>query len=116
MNKTDTKTKNREKRHKKIRTKVSGTKDIPRLSVYKSNKSIYAQLIDDDSKTTIVGITTDSIKGKTTIENAKKTGQLMAKKAIEKKIEKVVFDRGGFIYTGKIKAFADGAREGGLKF
>lgn len=111
MNKLKKKITNRLKRHKKIRTRVFGTKDIPRLSLYKSNKYIYAQIIDDNEGNTIVSVSVDS-KG----EKAKLAGEEIAKKAIEKNIEKVVFDRGGFVYTGKIKAFAEGARAGGLKF
>ena len=115
MSKTNEKIKSREKRHKKIRAKVSGTKETPRLSLYKSNKRIYAQIIDDDGGATIASALTDIKKGKTMTQKAKIAGKEIAKKAVEKKIKKVVFDRGGFLYTGKIKAFADGAREGGLK-
>lgn len=116
MNKIKKKITSRLQRHKKIRARVFGTKEIPRLSLYKSNKRIYAQVIDDENGTTIVSILTDPKKGKTITEKAKIAGEEIAKKAIEKKIKKVVFDRGGFLYTGKVKAFADGAREGGLKF
>jgi len=101
----------RYKRHKKIRAKISGTAKVPRLSVFKSNQYIYVQLIDDDKGKTIV-----SAKGKLSIKEAKKAGELIAKKAREKKIEKVVFDRGGYGYHGRVKAVAEGAREGGLKF
>jgi large subunit ribosomal protein L18 len=101
----------RYRRHKKIRAKIFGTAKVPRLSVSKSNQYIYAQLIDDDEGKTIV-----SAKGKLSIEQAKKTGELIAKKAREKKIEKVVFDRGGYGYHGRVKALAEGAKEGGLKF
>lgn len=116
MNKLNEKTRNRIKRHKKVRARVSGTKEIPRLSIYKSNKRIYAQIIDDEGCTTIVSTLTDSKKGKTMTQKATEAGKEIAKKAIEKKIESVVFDRGGFLYAGKVKAFAEGAREGGLKF
>ncbi|MFQ5661849.1 MAG: 50S ribosomal protein L18 [Candidatus Paceibacteria bacterium] len=116
MSKISKKIKSREKKHKKIRARISGTKETPRLSLHKSNKRIYAQLIDDNGGNTIVSTLTDSKKGKTMTEKAKVAGKDMAKKAIAKKIKSVVFDRGGFLYTGKIKAFADGAREGGLKF
>ncbi len=116
MSKLNEKTRNRVKRHKKIRTRVSGTKDTPRLSLYKSNKRIYAQIIDDVAGTTIVSALTDSKKGKTMTQKATEAGKDIAKKAIEKKIKNVVFDRGGFLYTGKVKAFADSARESGLKF
>jgi large subunit ribosomal protein L18 len=97
----------RDRKHKKIRTKVSGTSARPRLSVFKSNTAIYAQLIDDDSATTLA-----SASG----WDAKKVGVEIAKKAISKKIEKVVFDRGGYIYTGKVLTLAEGARKAGLKF
>lgn len=116
MFKISKKIKNREKRHKKIRARIFGTKNIPRLSFYKSNKRIYAQIIDDENGNTMVSFLTDIKKGKTITQKAVEAGKEVAKKAIEKKIEKVVFDRGGFLYTGKVKAFADGAREGGLKF
>ena len=116
MSKINEKTRNRVKRHKKIRARISGTKDTPRLSLYKSNKRVYAQIIDDNANVTIVSTLTDTKKGKTMVEKAVEAGKEIAKKAIEKKIDKVVFDRGGFLYTGKVKAFADGAREGGLKF
>lgn len=116
MNKTKEKIKNREKRHKKIRAKISGTKEKPRISFFKSNKRIYVQLIDDENGSTFFGVSSDKAKGKTMTEKAKETGKLVAKKAAEKKIKSAVFDRGGFLYTGKVKAFADGAREGGLKF
>lgn len=97
----------RDRIHKKIRAKVSGTSTCPRLCVYKSNTAIYAQLIDDDKAVTLV-----SAKG----SDASKVGTEIAKKAIMKKIEKVVFDRGGYIYTGKVKALAESARKAGLKF
>lgn len=116
MSKLKKKITNRLKRHKKIRTRVFGTKDIPRLSLYKSNKYVYAQLIDDNEGSTIVSVSTDSKGKKTTTEKAKLAGEEIAKKAIDKNIKKVVFDRGGFTYKGKIKAFAEGARDGGLKF
>jgi large subunit ribosomal protein L18 len=116
MSKLNEKTRNRIRRHKKVRARVSGTKDIPRLSLYKSNKRIYAQIIDDDNSTTIVSALTDVKKGKTMTQKATIAGAEIAKKAIEKKIENVVFDRGGFLYAGKVKAFADSAREAGLKF
>lgn len=106
----------RETRHKRIRSKVSGTAECPRLSVYKSNTAVYAQLIDDVSRTTLAAFTSSQLKGGSVLERARKTGAGIAKIAKEKGIEKVVFDRGGFIYAGKIKEVADGAREGGLKF
>jgi len=99
----------RYRRHKRVRAKVRGTAKIPRFCVFRSNKYIYAQLIDDDKGKTLI-----SASGR--FSEAKKTGQAIAKKAIEKKITKVVFDRGGYKYHGRVKVLADGAREGGLKF
>ncbi|MEK9171733.1 MAG: 50S ribosomal protein L18 [Patescibacteria group bacterium] len=97
----------RDRRHKKIRTRISGTATRPRLSVYKSNTAIYAQLIDDDRATTLASATG---------ADALKVGREIAEKAHAKKIEKVVFDRGGYIYTGKVKQLAESARKLGLKF
>ncbi|MEI6420228.1 MAG: 50S ribosomal protein L18 [bacterium] len=103
-------------RHRRIRAKVIGTTEAPRLAVFRSNKNIYAQIIDDSKAVTLVAFTSAKAKGKTFIERAKETGIEIAKLAIAKNISKVVFDRGGFSFTGKIKALADGAREGGLNF
>ena len=107
------------RRHKKIRIRIQGTKDRPRLFVFRSNQHIYAQLIDDEKVKVLMNASDKDIKikkgGKKT-DIAKQVGKLIAKKAMESKIEKVVFDRGGFIFHGRIKALADGAREGGLKF
>jgi large subunit ribosomal protein L18 len=89
---------------------------MPRLSVFKSNKHISAQLIDDSSGKTLASVHSRDIKGKGMMEKSAKVGEEMAKKAIALKVEKIVFDRGGFIYTGAVKALADGARAGGLKF
>ena len=106
-------------RQKRIRSKTKGTSEKPRLSVFRSNKAIYAQVIDDEKQKTIVGAWQGEISAK---ENSKKTdkarqlGALIAKKAIQKKISKVVFDRGSYKYHGRVKAVAEGAREGGLKF
>jgi len=112
------KKKKRYQRHKRVRSKISGTKERPRLCVFKSLKHIYVQLIDDKNKKTLVSASdseiTKKISGK--IAKAKEVGKLVSKKAIEKKIEKVVFDRGGYKYHGRVKALADGAREEGLKF
>jgi large subunit ribosomal protein L18 len=116
MNKSAIKTQKRNRRHARIRAKVQGTAETPRLSVYKSNKFIYAQLINDDKGETLAATSTQKAAGKGVLEKAKAAGMEIAKMALAKKIEKVVFDRGGFIYTGRIKAVADGAREGGLKF
>ena len=103
-------------RHKRIRAKISGTAAMPRLSVYKSNTSLYGQIIDDEKGITLVSFSADKAKGKSVLEKSANAGKEIAKLAQDKGITKIVFDRGGFIYTGKIKAFADGAREGGLKF
>ncbi|MFA6552235.1 MAG: 50S ribosomal protein L18 [Candidatus Paceibacterota bacterium] len=115
MKTKNAKTEKRLKRHRKIRAKVSGTATLPRLSVFRSNKCIYAQLIDDEKASTILSASSSKLKGKM-VEKAKAVGTEIAKKAVAKKIEKVVFDRGGYIYTGKIRALAEGAREGGLQF
>ena len=100
-----------------IRRKVSGTAEKPRLSVFKSNKGIYAQIIDDEKGHTIAAASSKEI-GSTgvNIETAKEVGKKIAEKAGSNGVEKVVFDRGGYLYHGKIKALADGAREGGLNF
>jgi len=105
-----------ERRHRRIRSKIFGTESVPRLSVFKSNKYIYGQLINDDKAETLVSLSSVKIKGKTFTDRCIETGKEIAKLALDKKIEKVVFDRGGFKYVGRVKAFADGARAGGLKF
>ena len=105
-----------QRRHKKIRAKVFGTADKPRLAVFKSNKYIYGQLINDERAETIFSLSSMKVKGKTFLNRCSETGKEIAKLALEKKIKEVVFDRGGFKYVGRVKAFADGAREGGLKF
>ena len=110
------KTAQRLRRRMRIRAKVSGTSERPRLSVFKSNKFVYAQLIDDMAGVTLASVSTKVVTGKTALQGAHDIGKEIAKKAIAKNVEKVVFDRGGYIYTGKIKAVAEGAREGGLKF
>ena len=103
-----------------IRKKIFGTSNRPRFSVYRSNKQIYAQLIDDNSSITITSASSmdKSLKldAKTKIDQAKAVGKLIAKNAKEKGIETVVFDRGGFLYHGRVKALAESARESGLKF
>jgi large subunit ribosomal protein L18 len=111
-----------QRRHQRIRKKVSGTSERPRLAVFRSNFHIYAQVIDDVSQNTIVSASTvdKELKGKlqstATCEAATEVGKLVAKRALEKGIQQVVFDRGGNIYHGRIKALADGARESGLNF
>lgn len=101
--------------HRKVRAKISGTGKIPRLSVFRSNRFMYAQLIDDEAGKTLVAASDRGAKGTKTAK-AKTTGVKLAEKALEKKIKKVIFDRGGFSYAGRVKAVADGAREGGLDF
>ncbi len=115
MNRSNLKKEKRNRRHARIRAKISGTADVPRLSVFKSNTALYAQLIDDTSGVTLASATSRGTKGKG-LEYAKNLGAEIAKKAEGLKIKKIVFDRGGFIYTGKVKALAEGAREGGLSF
>lgn len=105
----------RQKRHTRIRAKVHGTASRPRLSVFRSNKGIYAQLIDDEKSVTLASASSLALKGGSG-EKAKTVGKTIAELAKGKKIESVVFDRGGYLYAGAIKALADGAREGGLKF
>ena len=108
----------RHRRHVRIKSKIKGTKKCPRLSVFRSNKYIYAQLIDDLNGKTLVSANNVKINkdklNKTQV--AKKIGSSLAKKAIDNKITKIVFDRGGYKYHGRVKAVAEGAREGGLKF
>ena len=116
MNKSKIKKQKIERRHKRIRARAVGTSDVPRLSVYRSNKYIYAQLIDDSANNTIVSLSSAKMKGKTFVERSRETGKELAKMAEGKKIGKVVFDRGGFRYAGRVRALAEGAREGGLKF
>ena len=108
---------NKIKRHNKVRAKVFGSAKIPRLNVYRSNKGLFIQLINDETGVTLASINDKEIKsGKTKIDKAKEAGKLIAKKAAEKKINKVVFDRGGCKYHGRVKAVAEGAREEGLEF
>lgn len=119
MKSSSIKKEKRERRHRKIRSTLSGTAAKPRLSVFKSNKHLYAQIIDDEAQKTLATFSSLHVKegGKGTLsEKAKEIGKELAKIAKEKKITHVVFDRGGFVYQGKIKALADGAREGGLQF
>ncbi len=100
-----------------IRNKISGTPVKPRLSVFKSNKAIYAQIIDDIAGHTMTALSSSELGDKgINIEVSKNVGKKLAEKALANGIEKVVFDRNGYLYHGKIKALADGAREGGLKF
>ena len=113
------KNKTRQKRHLRVRNRISGTAERPRLSVFRSLANIYAQVIDDEKGVTLVAASSKekNFEGSGgNVEGAKKVGAAIAKKALEKGISEVVFDRGGYIYHGRIAALADAAREGGLKF
>ena len=105
------------KREKRIRKKIAQVSDRPRLSVFKSNKYIYAQVIDQKGQT-LFGLTEKILDKKvaTRVENARELGKAIAKVALDKKIKEIVFDKGRFAYHGRVKAVAEGAREGGLKF
>lgn len=122
---------NRIRRHRRVRAKIFGTKERPRFCVFRSNYHIYAQLIDDDQNKTLTTVSDLNLKSKKSIKSEKtkgeitrtrkaeiayEVGKLIAQKASEKNIERIVFDRGGYRYHGIIKALAEGAREGGLKF
>jgi len=107
---------NRSRRRARIRAKISGTSAMPRLSIFRSNKHLYGQLVDDVKGATLAASSDMKEKGKTKTERARAAGKALAEAAVAKKITKAVFDRGGFAYTGRVKAFADGAREGGLAF
>ncbi len=118
VNKPDS-NKARVRRHMRVRGKINGTAECPRLDVFRSNSNIYAQLIDDVKGVTLVSAASnekDFGDAKGNKEGARKVGQLIAKRAAEKNITEVVFDRGGYIYHGRVKELAEGAREGGLKF
>ena len=107
------------KRHKRVRAKISGTAERPRLSVFRSESNIYAQIIDDVAGNTLVAASSveKGFEGNGgNIEAAKKVGAMVAERALQKGIEEVVFDRGGYVYHGRVAALAEGAREGGLKF
>jgi large subunit ribosomal protein L18 len=110
----------RRKRHARVRAKLSGTAARPRLNVFRSNKHIYAQLIDDVNGVTIASASTlekdFGLESTSNLEAAQKIGELVAKRAVEKGISSIVFDRGGYLYHGRVKALADTARENGLEF
>ena len=106
----------RKKRHGKVRSKISGDEKTPRLVVFRSLTAIYAQLIDDNKGVVLVESSSAKIIKGTKIENAKQVGIDIAKKAVSKKLKTCVFDRGGYLYHGRVKALAEGAREGGLQF
>lgn len=122
MIKKPSRAKARVKRHYRIRNKVNGTAAQPRLAVFRSNKHIYAQIIDDDAQTTLAAASTmesdiaSKVAHTSTVEAAKVVGEAVAKKALAQGIQAVVFDRGGYVYHGKVKALADAAREAGLQF
>lgn len=109
-------------RHKRVRKTLVGTTERPRLNVYRSLTNIYAQVIDDSKGVTLASASTldkevtELIKGKTKTEAARIVGEVVAKRAMEKKIKEVVFDRGGYLYIGRVQAVADGARSAGLEF
>ncbi|TMU83333.1 50S ribosomal protein L18 [Bacillus sp. BHET2] len=114
------KNKTRKKRHARVRSKITGTETRPRLNVFRSNKNIYAQLIDDMNGVTLVSASSQDkdfdLDSAATIDAATKVGELVAKRAVEKGLKSVVFDRGGYLYHGRIKALAEAARENGLEF
>lgn len=116
MAKNFTKRENRIRRHVKVRAKIQGTADIPRLSIFKSNKGIFVQVINDEKGETLVSLSSVASKKKNNVNTAKETGLEIAKLIQKVGIKKIVFDRGGYIYTGKVKAFADAVREGGVNF
>ncbi len=115
-NNTSPKVVKRVRRHARIRAKVQGTAVCPRLAVFRSNRFMYAQLINDETGVTLVGTDTRKAKAASATERAKEIGGMIAAEAKKKGIEKVVFDRGGFQYQGAVVALAEGAREGGLQF
>ncbi len=104
------------KRQARIRAKVRSISDLPRLSVFRSNNYVYAQIIDDSAHKTLIGVTETKKQTGTKSERARVLGQELAKQALAKKIKKVVFDKGSYAYHGRVKALAEGAREGGLEF
>ena len=110
----------RQARHSRIREKVTGTASIPRLNVFRSNKNIFAQIIDDEAQVTLVSASSIDkelkLENGSNVEAAKQVGELIAKRAKKAKITKVTFDRGGYLYHGRVKALAEAARENGLEF
>lgn len=117
LNKKNLKVSSRKRIHYRIRNKISGTTNVPRVSIFKSNSHFYVQIIDDSNSKTIISSSTQQLKLKSNnIDNVLKVALDLSKKAKSKKIKKVVFDRSGYIYHGKIKAFADKLRQEGLEF
>ena len=110
------KTLKRERRHRRIRAKVIGTQERPRLSVFRSNRFLSAQIIDDGARATLAAVSTRAVKGKTPLEKARSAGEAVAAVATKKGIKKAAFDRGGYGYLGAVRTFAEGARAGGLEF
>jgi large subunit ribosomal protein L18 len=114
---TERKVRGRTRRHRRVRKKIVGTPERPRLAVYRSNRHIYAQVIDDFAGQTLAAASTLGVEGaKDPKARAKAVGVELAKKAQDKGVEQVAFDRGGFMYHGRVQALAEGAREGGLRF
>jgi large subunit ribosomal protein L18 len=113
-----TKPQQRLKRRRRVRAKIHGTAARPRISVFRSNRGIFAQLVDDDGGRTITAVnwTESDLRGLTPLDQARKAGELLAQRAKGEGVETAVFDRGGYQYHGRVKAFAEGAREGGLNF
>jgi len=113
-----TSTARRLRRRRRVRAKVKGTSERPRLSVFRSNRGIQAQLIDDTAGHTVAAVawTEDELKSMPRMEQAKRAGELIAQRGKQAGVEECIFDRGGYRYHGKVRALADGAREGGLKF
>ncbi len=116
MSITSQKVAKRTRRHARIRAKIKGTADCPRLAVFRSNRYMYAQLINDEAQVTLVGRDTRQSKEKTALLRAKEIGGMIAEEAKKKGITRVAFDRGGFQYKGAVVSLAEGAREGGLEF
>jgi len=116
MKETIKKTMKRDRRHARIRSRVTGTETRPRLAVFRSVKFIYAQIIDDVKQVTLAASSDMIMKGGTKLERAMKVGETIATVAKKAKVTKVVFDRGGFVYKGRVQALAEGARKGGLEF
>jgi large subunit ribosomal protein L18 len=113
-----TKQQSRLRRRRRVRAKIRGSAERPRLSVYRSNRGLFAQLIDDDAGRTVAAVnwTEKDLRGLGPAEQAKRAGELIAERAKQAGVETCVFDRGGYRYHGRVKALAEGAREGGLKF
>jgi large subunit ribosomal protein L18 len=115
MKKPQTREEYRRRRHFRVRKRVNGTAERPRLVVFRSDKHIYAQLVDDNAQRTIMTVTDNGLDGKK-VEKSFEVGKKVATLAKEKGVTSIVFDRGGYLYHGRVKAVADGAREGGLEF